>query len=54
MQILFCSNVVCELLPKLGQYGLYKFTAQNGTCGFKILKEPTYPYTGTLSIDICR
>ncbi|XP_020285905.1 heparan-alpha-glucosaminide N-acetyltransferase-like [Pseudomyrmex gracilis] len=39
------SNVVCELLPKLEQYGLYEFAVQNGTCGFKTLKEPTYPYT---------
>jgi len=45
-QILSFSNTVCELLPNLGQYGLYELAVQNNTCSFRTMKNPTYPYTG--------
>ncbi|KAG5326063.1 HGNAT acetyltransferase, partial [Acromyrmex heyeri] len=40
------SNIVCELTPHLGQYGLYELAVQNNNCNFKTIKNPTYPYTG--------
>lgn len=45
-QILSFSNIVCELTPHLGQYGLYELAVQNNTCNFRTMKNPTYPYTG--------
>ncbi|XP_077280130.1 heparan-alpha-glucosaminide N-acetyltransferase-like [Temnothorax americanus] len=39
------SNIVCELSPNLGQYGLYELAVQNNTCNFRTVKNPTYPYT---------
>ncbi|KYQ47182.1 Heparan-alpha-glucosaminide N-acetyltransferase [Trachymyrmex zeteki] len=39
------SNIVCELTPHLGQYGLYELAVQNNTCNFRTMKNPTYPYT---------
>ncbi|XP_076394063.1 heparan-alpha-glucosaminide N-acetyltransferase isoform X2 [Megachile rotundata] len=39
------SNVICELTPNLGQFGVYDFTVQNRSCDIKVLNEPTYPYT---------
>ncbi|XP_012529315.1 heparan-alpha-glucosaminide N-acetyltransferase [Monomorium pharaonis] len=39
------SNIVCELSPNLGQYGLYELAIQNNTCNFKTIKNPTYAYT---------
>ncbi|XP_067209107.1 heparan-alpha-glucosaminide N-acetyltransferase-like [Linepithema humile] len=39
------SGIVCELLPNLGQYGLYELAIQNKTCSFRTLKNPTYPYS---------
>ncbi|XP_034183088.2 heparan-alpha-glucosaminide N-acetyltransferase [Osmia lignaria lignaria] len=39
------SNVICELTPNLGQFGIYELTVQNRSCDIKVLNEPTSPYT---------
>ncbi|KAL6439951.1 hypothetical protein ACFW04_002959 [Cataglyphis niger] len=39
------SDIFCELLPNLGQYGLYELIIQNKTCNCKTLRNPTYPYS---------
>ncbi|XP_029173647.1 heparan-alpha-glucosaminide N-acetyltransferase-like isoform X2 [Nylanderia fulva] len=39
------SDIFCELLPNLGQYGLYKLIVQNNTCSCRTLRNPTYPYS---------
>ncbi|XP_011685533.1 PREDICTED: heparan-alpha-glucosaminide N-acetyltransferase [Wasmannia auropunctata] len=50
------SNIVCELTPNLGQYGLYELEVQNNTCNFRTTKNPTYPYTElfiALGVIVC-
>ncbi|KAG7207828.1 hypothetical protein KM043_009429 [Ampulex compressa] len=39
------SNIICELSPNLGQFGLYDLVVENGNCLLKTIKEPTKPYT---------
>ncbi|XP_017753592.1 PREDICTED: heparan-alpha-glucosaminide N-acetyltransferase-like [Eufriesea mexicana] len=39
------SNVICELTPNLGQFGVYELSIQNRSCNIKVLNGPTYPYT---------
>ncbi|KZC07019.1 Heparan-alpha-glucosaminide N-acetyltransferase, partial [Dufourea novaeangliae] len=39
------SDVVCELTPSLGQYGVYELSVKNGGCDVSILKGSVYPYT---------
>ncbi|XP_026675555.1 heparan-alpha-glucosaminide N-acetyltransferase-like isoform X2 [Ceratina calcarata] len=39
------SKVICELMPNLGQFGVYDLSVQNRSCDVKVLNEPTYPYT---------
>lgn len=44
------SDVICELTPNLGQYGVYELSVQNRSCNIKTLNTPTYPYTELLVI----
>ncbi|XP_043514120.1 heparan-alpha-glucosaminide N-acetyltransferase-like isoform X1 [Frieseomelitta varia] len=39
------SDVICELTPNLGQFGVYELAVQNRSCDLKVLTPPTYPYT---------
>ncbi|KAL0116312.1 hypothetical protein PUN28_011257 [Cardiocondyla obscurior] len=39
------SNIVCDLSPNLGQYGLYQLLVRNNTCDFRTVRNSTYPYT---------
>lgn len=39
------SDVICELTPNLGQFGVYELAVQNRSCDLKVLVAPTYPYT---------
>ncbi|XP_076754106.1 heparan-alpha-glucosaminide N-acetyltransferase [Xylocopa sonorina] len=39
------SNVICELTPNLGQFGVYELSVQNRSCSVRVLNGPTYPYT---------
>lgn len=40
------SDVICELTPNLGQFGVYELSIVNRSCDIKVLNAPTYPYTG--------
>lgn len=46
------SNVICELSPNLGQYGVYELTVASSNCDIKVIDEPTYPYTGKTSFQV--
>ncbi|XP_031825637.1 heparan-alpha-glucosaminide N-acetyltransferase isoform X2 [Nomia melanderi] len=39
------SNVICELTPSLGQFGVYELSVGAGSCDVTVLKGPTYAYT---------
>ncbi|XP_076240972.1 heparan-alpha-glucosaminide N-acetyltransferase [Calliopsis andreniformis] len=39
------SNVICELTPKLGQFGLYELTVEGRSCNIKVQSDPVYAYT---------
>ncbi|XP_063979969.1 heparan-alpha-glucosaminide N-acetyltransferase [Diachasmimorpha longicaudata] len=38
-------NLICELKPPLGQYGLYKVTVEDSGCEIDTIRQPTNPYT---------
>ncbi|XP_033358368.1 heparan-alpha-glucosaminide N-acetyltransferase-like [Bombus vosnesenskii] len=44
------SDVICELTPNLGQFGVYELSIVNRSCDIKVLNAPTYPYTELLVI----
>lgn len=44
------SDVICELTPNLGQFGVYELSILNRSCDIKVLNAPTYPYTELLVI----
>ncbi|XP_076619113.1 heparan-alpha-glucosaminide N-acetyltransferase isoform X1 [Colletes latitarsis] len=44
------SNVICELTPNFGQFGVYELSIQNGGCDVSVLNGSTYPYTELLVI----
>ncbi|XP_076277651.1 heparan-alpha-glucosaminide N-acetyltransferase [Lasioglossum baleicum] len=39
------SNVICELTPSLGQFGVYELSIQPEGCELTVLTPPTYAYT---------
>ncbi|XP_011296757.1 heparan-alpha-glucosaminide N-acetyltransferase isoform X2 [Fopius arisanus] len=38
-------SLICELKPRLGQYGLYKVTVEDFGCEITTIKQPANPYT---------
>ncbi|XP_015126094.1 heparan-alpha-glucosaminide N-acetyltransferase [Diachasma alloeum] len=43
-------DLICELKPRLGQYGLYKVTVEDSGCEIDTIRQPTNPYTPVLVI----
>ncbi|XP_078050304.1 heparan-alpha-glucosaminide N-acetyltransferase [Augochlora pura] len=39
------SNVICELTPNLGEFGVYELSVRPDGCDFNVLTAPTYAYT---------
>ncbi|XP_046753935.1 heparan-alpha-glucosaminide N-acetyltransferase-like [Diprion similis] len=44
------SDIICSLVPNLGQFGVYEFDVNNGSCILSIVKDPSSLYIPLLAV----